>query len=155
NTLMDRLKKSDISDDAKANISGQAKFLRALSYFDLVKLFGGVPLYVHGTTGLKNANKPRSSADSVYIQIEKDLKDAAQKLSPYSESEHSAGKATSGAAKALLVQVLAQQQKWSKAANMGKKVIDSGHFSLLKDYNDIFNGSNTVNEEQIFSITHG
>jgi hypothetical protein len=155
NTLLDRIKKSDISDDVKANISGQAKFLRALSYFDLVKLFGGVPLYEHGTTNLKNADKSRSSADSVYEQIVKDLKDAADALSPYSESDHEAGKATSGAAKALLAQVYAQQQKWSKAASTAKEVINSSHFGLLKDYNNIFDGADDVNKEQIFSIMHG
>lgn len=155
NTLLDNLENSDISDNAKADISGQAKFLRALSYFDLVKLFGGVPLYFHGTRGLKNAFKPQASVDEVYKQIESDLQDAIQALSPYSESDHEAGKATSGAARALLAMVYAQQQEWSKAASTAKKVIESNHFELMDDYNDVFNASPSMNKEQIFSIQHG
>ncbi|MEO5995762.1 MAG: RagB/SusD family nutrient uptake outer membrane protein, partial [Chitinophagaceae bacterium] len=52
NTLIDALEKSNISAAARAKIDGQAKFLRALMYFDLVKMFGGVPLYIHGTSDL-------------------------------------------------------------------------------------------------------
>src|SRR5699024_6670640 len=107
NTLLDGIKRSNIPDSSLASIKGQAKFLRALSYFDLVKLFGGVPLQLHGTTDSTKVNKPRSPAKKVYQQIEKDLQSAAEALSPYDENAHKAGKATSGAAWALLAKVYA------------------------------------------------
>ncbi len=155
NTLLDGLKKSDIPDSASASIMGQAKFLRALSYFDLVQLFGGVPLQLHGTTDSTNVDKPRSSAKEIYQRIEQDLQNSAKELSPYDESAHQAGKATSGAARALLAKVYAQQQNWTEAASTAKKVMDMGVFGLDKDYEHVLDPAYNNNKAAIFSIQHG
>jgi len=154
NTLLDHLEKSKIPTSAKNNIAGQAKFLRALVYFKMVTLWGDVPLYKHATTSLKNVNKSRSSEKSVYAFIESDLNSAISDLSPYSESDHTAGKVTSAAARALLAKVYAQEHKWSKAAAQCKKVMDLNEFGLMSDYHDVFNPENGNNKEMIFAIQH-
>lgn len=154
NTLLDGMQNSNMPTSAKNNIAGQAKFLRALVYFKMVELWGGVPIYRHATTSLKNVDKPRSPADSVYAFIESDLKSAITDMSPYSESDHKQGKATSAAAMALLAKVYAQQQMWPQAAAECKKVIDMGTFSLMPDYHNVFNPADNNNQEMIFSIQH-
>jgi hypothetical protein len=155
NTLIDKLEKSNIPASSKARIDGEAKFLRAHFYFNLVRLFGGVPLYVHGTTDLSQANMPRNTAEEVYKQIISDLQQAVTELSPFSQSNHNAGRATSAAATALLAKVYLQQRNWEKAAEEAKKVIDMNAFGLYGDYEQILNPEFRNGKEQIFSIQHG
>ncbi|MBO0949426.1 RagB/SusD family nutrient uptake outer membrane protein [Fibrella forsythiae] len=153
NVLIDKLAASSISN--KAKLDGEARFLRALFYFNLVRLFGGVPLQTQGTTDLSEVSKPRSTADEVYALIVKDLETAATELSPYSEADHTAGKATSLGATALLAKVYLQQRQWAKAATEAKKVIDSKAFDLMADYENIVNPDFRNGKEMIFSIQHG
>ena len=155
NTLIDKLPESTITDGEKAKIEGQAKFLRGLFYFNLVRIFGGVPLEVNGTFGLEDIEKPRSSVGDVYSQIISDLQDAESLLSPYSAGDKSAGRATSAAATALLAKVYLQQGDWSNAAAKAKEVIDMNEFSLYADYNDILLPENSNGDEIIFSVQHG
>ncbi|WP_405380341.1 RagB/SusD family nutrient uptake outer membrane protein [Maribacter sp. LLG6340-A2] len=155
NTLIDKVLISSISDDAKSRLIGEAKFLRAFIYFNLVKLFGGVPLYTTTTSDLSEANKPRNSVEEVYSQIILDLKDAQSDLSPFDSGNHNIGKASYASATALLAKVYAQQQNWTAAAEEAKKVIDMSGFSLLADYENIRNPDFHNGSEQIFSIQTG
>ena len=127
--MIDKLSVSTISN--KTRLDGEARFLRGLFYFNLVRIFGGVPLQMQGTTDLSEVTKPRNTAEEVYAFIVKDLQTAVTELSPYSESDHVAGKATSLAATALLAKVYLQQRQWQKAADEAKKVIDSKAFDLM------------------------
>ncbi len=155
NTLIDKLELSSIPSASKARIDGQAKFLRAFFYFNLVRMFGGVPLYVHGTTDLSEASKPRNTADEVYTQIISDLQQAQTELSPFSSSDQAVGRATSGAATALLAKVYLQQRNWQKAAEEAKKVMDMNVYGLLNDYENILNPDFQYGKEQIFFVQHG
>jgi hypothetical protein len=155
NTLIDGVVKSTMTDEDKKWIDGQAKFLRALFYFNLVRLFGDVPLELSATVGLTDIDKPRSPSADVYAQIISDLTDAEQELSPYNDADHTAGRATSAAATALLAKVYAQQQDWTNAAKKAKEVMDLKVFSLVKDYHAVFSPDNTNNDEMIFTIQHG
>lgn len=155
NTLIDALEKSSISASAVQKIDGQAKFLRAHIYFDLVKMFGGVPLYIHGTSDLSGAYNPKSTVDEVYKQIITDLQQSQTELSPFSASDQALGKATSASATAMLAKVYLQQRNWAKAAEEAKKVIDMNSFALLSDYENISNPSFQNGKEQIFSIQCG
>ncbi|MBX6361860.1 MAG: RagB/SusD family nutrient uptake outer membrane protein [Acidobacterium ailaaui] len=152
NVLLDKLQNSNVAD--KNDIMGQALFLRGLFYFDLVVTFGGVPIYTHGTYGLDSIYKPRSTADEVYAQIISDLTQAASLMSPYNESNHQAGMATSGAALALLADVYAQHRDWANAAKYAKQVIDMGVFGLDADYEHVFDPAFNNDKEKIFSIQH-
>lgn len=155
NTLIDKLAEAPFDENAKAHIEGQAKFLRGLLYFNLVRIFGGVPLIVNGTFGLDDIDKPRSSAADVYAQIISDLQAAESLLSPYNASDKTAGRATSASAKALLAKVYLQQRDWSNAATKAKEVMDMGQFDLFEDYNDILLPENSNGKEIIFSVQHG
>lgn len=153
NTLMDGMEKSDlISGDVKSRINGQALFLRALGYFELVKLWGGVPLHLTGTSSLNDVNLSRSSEEDVYKQIEDDLNAAANALSPFNSADHQNGRVTSLACLSVLSDVYAQQGKWNEAANTAKTVIDAGYFQLLPDFHDIYRPNTSLNKEEIFSI---
>ena len=153
NVLIDKLSVSTISN--KTRLDGEARFLRGLFYFNLVRIFGGVPLQMQGTTDLSEVTKPRNTAEEVYAFIVKDLQTAVTELSPYSESDHVAGKATSLGATALLAKVYLQQRQWQKAADEAKKVIDSKTFDLMPDYETIMNPDYRNGKEMIFAIQHG
>lgn len=155
NTLIDKLETSAIPTAAKARIDGQAKFLRAFFYFNLVEMFGGVPLYTHGTSDLSEAYKSRNSIEEVYAQIIADLQEAQTELTPFSSGDQALGKATSASATALLAKVYLQQRNWQKAAGEAKKVIDMNYFSLMADYENIVNPDFQNGKEQIFSIQFG
>lgn len=114
---------------AVREILGQAKFLRALYYFNLVKTYGGVPIREEIET-MDHFVIPRSSAAEVYAYIEKDLREAAIML-PARYMGADAGKASSGAAVALLMKVLMyqatpgiQSEKWQEIVDLGEYFID-------------------------------
>jgi len=116
-------------------ILAQAKFLRALFYFNLVKTFGGVPIRPEIET-VDNLVIPRSTAEEVYAYIEKDLREAAIML-PAKFLERNAGKADEGACVALLMKVLMYQatpgvksEKWEDMVNLGEFFIDGKRMSL-------------------------
>lgn len=144
-----------ITDAKRAQYTGEAKFLRALSYFNLVRWFEYVPLVLHEVPSLSSAELYPSQApeDSVYAQIERDLKDAELLLpEPSAYSEADAGRATAGSAKALLAKVYLTRKQWQQAAEKSKEIIDLGWYSLFDDYRDVFNPATQNGKEHIFSI---
>ena len=118
-----------ISMDAtrKGQIIGEAKFLRALYYFDLVKAFGGVPLRLEPTESAAASvvNLPRTDADKVYAQIIMDLQDA-EKAMPASNPN----RAASGAAAALLAKVYLYQRQWALAMQAAGRVLANTNYSF-------------------------
>lgn len=107
-------------------ILGQAKFLRALFYFNLVKTYGGVPIRPE-TEIVDRTVIARSSAAEVYAYIEKDLREAAIML-PASYTSTDLGKATEGAAVALLMKVLMYQAIPGKESDKWKEMVKLGEF---------------------------
>ncbi|GAB4017264.1 RagB/SusD family nutrient uptake outer membrane protein [Spirosoma koreense] len=142
------------SDAVKNNVKGQAQFLRAFAYFDLVRLFGKVPLHLTPVTGREDAALPLSTTDEIYAQIEKDALAASTNLPDKSAQE--LGRATSGAAKTLLANLYITQKKWAQAEAQVKDVIASGKYSLMPDYNDAFSytSTNKNNAESVFEIQY-
>src|SRR5690606_17549882 len=114
NAIIDRLPAADFDESEKAAILGEAKFLRALWYFDLVQYFGGVPLQLHEVKNESEAFLPRASVEEVYDQIIADATDAAGLLSAPHEFPQS-GRATSGAAKTLLAHVYMVRREFALA----------------------------------------
>src|SRR3954468_748938 len=110
NSVLDHVPAIDMDTALKKRIIGEAKFLRATHYFNLVRMFGGVPLKLSETVGLDSLSRPRNTAQEVYAQIEQDLKDAIAAL-PSSKSYTGAdvGRASRGAAKTLLAKVYLQR----------------------------------------------
>ena len=139
--------------DAKLrkSIVGEAQFLRALAYFNLVRMYGKVPLITQETESFDDINKPRASTDSIYTQIINDLTKAEQSL-PDSYNNDNQGRATVGAAKTLLAKVYLTRKKWKKAADKASEVMDSGKYSLFEDYAHVFLPQFENGKEHIFSI---
>ena len=136
--------------DAKETV-GEAKFLRAWAYFDLVSMWGGVPLV---TTVPKSVNdfKPRASVDAVYAQIIQDLTDAAAVLPGKSTTEK--GRATASAANAMLGRVLMQKGDFAGAKAALLKIPTTGPdgYSLTDRYLDNFELATEFNQESIFEV---
>ncbi|MEO6734534.1 MAG: RagB/SusD family nutrient uptake outer membrane protein [Ferruginibacter sp.] len=147
NQVLEPIDGVDFDTNAKNNIKGQAYFLRALAYFDLVQYFGKVPLHLHPAGSVTETALPLSSVDSVYLQIIADAQQAASLLPEKASQE--AGRATSGAAKTLLGNVYVVLKKWPEAAAKLKEVTG---YTLLADYAAVYNPAQKNNAESIFEI---
>ncbi|GAB3941610.1 RagB/SusD family nutrient uptake outer membrane protein [Spirosoma harenae] len=140
--------------DNKNNLKGQAQFLRAFAYFDLVRLFGKVPLHLTPVTGREDAPAPLATTEQLYAQIEKDATDAS-KLLP-NKAKQEAGRATSGAAKTLLANLYLTQKKWAQVETLMKDVVTNDGYMLMPDYNNAFSftSTNKNNQESVFEIQY-
>jgi hypothetical protein len=120
----------------KNQLIGECEVVRALEYFYLVNLWGGVPL-ITSTSYLVNQGLPRASVDSVYDQIEKDLSDATTRLVP---TYPGAGRLRPNlyTAYALLSRVYLYRGQWSSAEAMADTVIKSGEYHLENNLNAVF-----------------
>jgi len=140
------------TDAIKKQTIGEARFLRAYGYFNLVKLFGRVPLIdsLFSNPAGQN-NVPQSSTAQLYAFIEGDLTYAAANL-PLSWDVKFAGRATSGAANGLLAKVYLYQQKWQQAMNAAATVINSGQYDLTTPYDKIFREEGENSKESVFEV---
>lgn len=145
-------KGAEVNDDPATTkrAIAEAKFLRAMSYFDLVTLWGGVPLYTNYVTEI-DGTKARSSVADVYQLITTDLA-AIQADLPASYSGSDLGRATKGAAAALLGKVYLQLGDYAKAKVEFQKVISAGVYKLTDEYVDNFQEENENNSESVFEI---
>ena len=149
-------KQAVVSGDATTikNIANQARFLRAFGYYELVKYFGDVPMPLTYLDPAK-VNLTKTPKAQVWAQIEKDLSSASALPTKTQWGAANDGRATSGAANALLGKVYMLEKKYPEAEAALKSVIDEGTYSLLPDYGAIFRktGDNN-NAEAIFDIKH-
>ncbi len=152
NIVLDRIVDVDMDPDLKDRFIGEIKFLRALMYFNLVRIWGGVPLVLKETTSVdEGKSHTRATADEVYASIINDLEDAKATLpTTYSGSE--IGRATRGAAMALLGKVHLTRGNFSEAATELKSVIDLNIYSILPVFEDVFDPANDNHAESVFDI---
>jgi hypothetical protein len=161
NSVIDNVPGITSMDPAlRDRVVGEAKVLRAYHYFNLVRLFGGVPLFLHETRSLDDIQKPRATQAEVYQAIIQDLTDAAAVL-PVRYTGRDVGRATSGAAKALLAKVYLQYgavggggpQAYVQAESWARQVMSGGGgYTLLPNYASVFDQANENNAEVIFDI---
>jgi starch-binding outer membrane protein, SusD/RagB family len=140
-------------------ILGEASFLRAYHYYQLVKMWGGVPLITEpvSSTDPSETQIPRASADAVYTQILADLTFAIENLPDVYSDDAGVNKAraTKGAANALAAKVYAQkpQAEYDKVLLHADAVINSpAGYALLEDFNHLFDGSHYNNSESIMEV---
>ena len=150
NAIIDRIDVSAISADAKKILGGEAKFLRAFYYFELVQYFGDVPLYVKEVTSEGGTALPRSSKTDVYTQITKDATEAAAQL-PVTQTEK--GRVTQGSAKTLLGYIYTTLKDYTKAETALKSVTTLG-YDLMPNYADLFKTANKNSIESIFEVQY-
>ncbi len=149
-----------MNEIAKKKYLGEAHFLRALYYYDLVRIFGSIPL-ISEPVNLKSPDlyAEQSTPEQVYKLIEADLLEAEASGLPYTDAT---GRASLGAVKSLLASVyltmagypLQKKEYFQKAADKAKEVIDSGKFSLFASYDDLHNPSQKNKGENIFMVQY-
>lgn len=127
----------------------EVRFIRALSYFDLVRLFGDVIIYRTYPHTLDEARIAKSPKDEVYAFIEEDLNYAISKLP---DTKYT-GRAVKGSAQGLMGKVLLTQEKWADAANILKQIIDGEKFSLSGNYKGLFLTAGQKNNPEIMFST--
>lgn len=141
-----------ISDEAKANLIAQARFVRGYFYFELTKTWGRVPLVDH-VLSPSEYQQPLAEQSDIWGFIEQDFQAAAQVLpSRLSQNPEDVGRATKGAALAFLAKAYIYQKKWGEAKTVTDQIIGSGDYSLLPNYEDVFKMENENNAEIVFSI---
>lgn len=151
NDVLDHIDGITMSDQVKSQYTGEVKFLRAFHYFNLVRQFGGVPLRLTAVQSPGDAtSKGRASESDVYTQIIADLNAASAGL-PVKYQGVDIGRATQGAAFALLGKVYLTQKKYSDALTALQKVAG---YTLLGDYASVFDPANKNNAESIFEIQY-
>lgn len=143
----------DMDVTLRDRLLGEAKFLRAFFYFNLVNIFGEIPLKLNPPLNSSELYKPKSSVADVYAQIEKDLSEAAGVLEE-SYTGASIGRATKGAAWGMLAKVYLYQQKWNDALDAIAEVEAIGTYELMPVYKNNFLDSTQNNVESIFEIQH-
>ncbi|GAB3163610.1 RagB/SusD family nutrient uptake outer membrane protein [Telluribacter humicola] len=152
NTVLDHIEGAQMDQALRERFIGEVKFLRALKYFNLVRTFGDVPLVLSETKSVDEGySQTRVAQAEVYKQIIADLMDAAPKL-PANYTGNDVGRATRGAAKALLGKVYLTTGDFAKARDILKEVIDQGTYRLLDDYSALWLVANANNPESIFEV---
>lgn len=141
-----------VPDANKATINGQAKFLRAYYYFMLTNSYGDIPLRLAVATA-DNLQAPAVPQAQIYTQIEKDCTDAAAAL-PITWTGADLGRATKGAALALLAKTYLFEAKYALAAQTAQQVDALGIYDLTAKFTDNFSAATKSNKEAIFSIWH-
>lgn len=149
NLVLDNVKDIEMGESLKARYLGEAKFLRAWYYFNLVKTFGDVPLVLNSE--IETYDMVRTSKSEVYDQIIKDLEEAITALPE--ENEYAAadkGRASKGAAKAYLGKVYLYMNNFAKAEELFGEVINSKVYSLDTNYGGMFFRAGENSSEHIF-----
>jgi hypothetical protein len=154
NAVLDRVPAITMDVSLRTRLLGEAHFLRALTYFNLVRFFGDVPLLDHEVKSVTGLAVSRTPAADVYALIVSDLQEAAATLPP-SYSGADIGRATSGAAQAMLAKVYLTRQDWANAAQTAGQLIATGPYALLPNWKDCFKiATEIVNKESIFEINY-
>ncbi len=152
NIAINRIPGIEMNASLKSRLLGEAKFLRGLMYFNMVRMFGSIPLILEENSPLLPET---ADENAIYQQIISDLNDAAASLPLNYNAGNGRGRATSGAANALLAKVYLTQQDWANAAAAAKKVIDSNEYQLWEDFADVFKLTSRNGKEAVFSVGFG
>ena len=150
NQVLDNVPAIAMDEALKSRVLGEAKFLRGLFYYNLVSLWGNVPLMLNASSP---NDKPVTSTEAdVWAHVEKDLSEAVSVL-PLSYGSEDLGRATKGAAQALLAKAYMQQGKYAQALAPLEWLVEgegSGIYDLMPDYRDNFLVTTENNMESVF-----
>ena len=153
NVAIERIAQMDLVDTERQNqLIAEARFLRGYFYFELVRNFGGVPLMTSFSDPAEVQGITRASTEETYAFIEEDLLAAAEVLPGRNEAE--VGRATRGAALGLLGKVYLYQEKWEKARDVLKTVIDSKEYDLLPEFGQVWDVEYDNSIESLFEVQY-
>ncbi|MDQ0782265.1 RagB/SusD family nutrient uptake outer membrane protein [Chryseobacterium sp. W4I1] len=140
----------DMDTTLKNRLIAESRMLRAYFYFNLVRIYGGVPIYDKVETVY---DKPRNSVDEVYNFIISDLTAAAEVL-PQTYPASDLGRVTKGAALGLLSKVYLYKKDWQKAYDTSNQLIAMG-YDLDPDFNHLFRPAGEFGKESVFEVNCG
>lgn len=151
NLLLDQIDGANFAENLKKQYKGEAMFIRALNYFNMYRIWGGVPATKHVVSAAEALKVARYSDEQMFDLIAGDLKEIVDN-NYLSETYSSAdmGRATSGAAKALLGKVYLTFHKWTEAKDILSQLI--GKYQLVSPIAQVFNVDNKNNNEIIFAV---
>ncbi len=151
NFFLDNVEEAPILETSKIKFKAEALFLRALFYFKLADVYGGVPLYTTQVT-IEDAKVQQSTKDQVIALVISDLDFAIANLPDIAYTD---GHAVKGSAQALKARVLLYEGQWADAASMAEEVIQggSGKFWLFDDYRTLFLPAGQSNNPEIIFST--
>jgi len=152
NFAIEGITTSPIDEDMKTRLLGEARFLRGILYFGLVRVFAEVPLVLEGDEELMPA---KNSVDEIYTQIISDLEYAINALPDSYPKNAGLGRATNGAAYGVLAKVYLTRGEWQKAIDHALPIINSPLYNLWPDYADAFRLANENGQETIFGVGFG
>ncbi|WP_234572646.1 RagB/SusD family nutrient uptake outer membrane protein [Rhodohalobacter sp. 614A] len=150
NTVVDKIPPIDFDNMRKQHLISEARFIRAMMYFELARTFGDVPLIIQATADVSTSYQPRTSKEAVYAQVISDLEFAEQNLSD--SYRVGKGRPTPMAATALLSKVYLYMENYEMAAEKAQEVIESNEYFLWDDFADIFKIENMNEGEIIFAV---
>lgn len=158
NQALQALDDASLAEADKNRLKGEVRFLRGYLYFNLVRIFGKVPLVVRVPVDATDANsdptfQTRAEVDAVYAQIIADLDFAIANLPLRGTALN--GHANKGAAQSMLAKVYMYRQEWGEVFALTEEVINSGEYSLLDDYALLWRQEYENNVESIFEIQTG
>jgi hypothetical protein len=154
NVVLEKVPGITMNETLKRRYLGEAHFLRAWFYYNLATIFGGVPL-VDRLLSPNEYRMPRATEEAIWALVESDLKAAIERLpqrSAYPPSD--LGRATKGAAQALLMKTMVWQKRWADAVQLGDAILQSGEYSLEPNFGRIFTLAGENGPESIFEIQY-
>ena len=146
NIAISSVENGDFSSDFIEDTVGQAKFIRGWSYYLLFINYGRLPIF---RTPEDDPLKPRNSEEETMAFIEQNLQEAAEIL-PVNQEEF--GRATKGAARAVLTKFYLNTKQWQKTADMAQQIIDMGKYELIESYSELHAIENEGNREMIWVL---
>lgn len=152
NIAIERIPLINMNAALRSRLVGEAKFLRGLMYFNMVRMFGKIPLVLKEEEPLRPTV---AEVAAIYTQIHNDLQGAEADLPLNYDPKNGRGRATKGAAYALDAKVYLTEKNWKKAAEMAKVVIDSKEYDLWDNFADAFKLANRGGKEAVFSVGFG
>lgn len=151
NLLLDQIDGANFAENLKKQYKGEAMFIRALNYFNMYRIWGGVPATKHVVSAAEALKVARYSDQQMFDLIAGDLKEIVDNnYLPETYSSADMGRATSGAAKALLGKVYLTFHKWTEAKDILSQLI--GKYQLVSPIAQVFNVDNKNNNEIIFAV---
>lgn len=151
NLLLDQIDGANFAENLKKQYKGEAIFIRALNYFNMYRIWGGVPATKHVVSAAEALKVARYSDEQMFDLIAGDLKEIVDNnYLPETYSSADMGRATSGAAKALLGKVYLTFHKWTEAKDILSQLI--GKYQLVSPIAQVFNVDNKNNNEIIFAV---
>ncbi|WP_147676600.1 RagB/SusD family nutrient uptake outer membrane protein [Algibacter pacificus] len=152
NLILSKIEDISMDENDKKRIKGECTFLRGIFYFNLVRVFGAVPLVTKNLTSIEESySYGRNEVQEVYEQIVEDFSYAKETL-PVSVNEDEIGRATQGAALAMLGKVYLTIGNYNSAKEKLIELIQTGRYKLLDNYADLWDVSKENHAESIFDV---